>query len=400
MNLKAGYPFSLIRYGIPYNYPRLTTHEHTDVLIVGGGITGALMAYHLNKAGIDCILVDRRTIGMGSTCASTSLLQYEIDIPLYKLAEMIGEKPAVRAYKLCLDAIYSLADIAYKIKFNHFEFNQSLLFAARKKDEPGLCREFELRKKHGFRVDYLNPRKIMSRFRFDAPGAILSYDGAYTDAYMFTHALLQQSINNGLKVYDRTPVSGPVHEQKGMVFHTDEGLRITAKKVVYTTGYEATEMIGKKIVNLHSTYAVTSETIPHCNELLDKDIMLWNTADPYLYIRQTQDQRIIVGGRDVDFYTAPKRDKLIARKSRQLVQDFTRLFPHIPFKPEFSWTGTFGTTRDGLPYIGAYKRIPGTYFALGFGGNGIIFSLIAAQIATDHFKGRANVDAVLFSFDR
>src|SRR5688572_13127183 len=115
MNLHSGYPYSMIRHGLPYDYPRLEENISTEVVIMGGGISGALAAYYLINAGIDCVLIDRRTIGLGSTCSSTSLLQYEIDTPLCKLAEKIGEPGAGTAYQLCGQAIFKIADIVKKI---------------------------------------------------------------------------------------------------------------------------------------------------------------------------------------------------------------------------------------------------------------------------------------------
>jgi glycine/D-amino acid oxidase-like deaminating enzyme len=117
-------------------------------------------------------------------------------------------------------------------------------------------------------------------------------------------------------------------------------------------------------------------------------------------MRTTPDNRIIVGGRDEDFYSPEKRDELIAAKTKKLTHDFGKVFPHINFIPEFSWTGTFGSTKDGLPFIGPYKKLPNSYFALGFGGNGITFSLIAAEIIADMLTGRKTPVAKIFSFER
>jgi glycine/D-amino acid oxidase-like deaminating enzyme len=117
-------------------------------------------------------------------------------------------------------------------------------------------------------------------------------------------------------------------------------------------------------------------------------------------MRRTADGRLLIGGRDEDFYNPTRRDKLIRRKSGLLVKDFERLFPDVPFRSEFNWTGTFGTTTDGLPFIGEYKRLPHSYFALGFGGNGIVFSLIAAELIRDALLGKQSSDAAIFSFDR
>jgi len=73
---------------------------------------------------------------------------------------------------------------------------------------------------------------------------------------------------------------------------------------------------------------------------------------------------------------------------------------HIPLKPDFSWAGAFATTKDGLPYIGTIPERPNTYFALGFGGNGITFSVIAAEILRDLIQGKKNENAKLFMFNR
>lgn len=76
------------------------------------------------------------------------------------------------------------------------------------------------------------------------------------------------------------------------------------------------------------------------------------------------------------------------------------MFLDLPFKVDYSWGGTFIETDDGLPYIGSIKQLSHTYFALGYGGNGITFSQLAADILADLLLGRKNKDAEIFSFDR
>src|SRR4029434_9404128 len=71
-------------------YPPPDRDVRCDVAVIGGGVTGALTAYHLARAGAGVVVLDRRAIGCGSTSASTGLLQYEIDTPLYKLIDLLG----------------------------------------------------------------------------------------------------------------------------------------------------------------------------------------------------------------------------------------------------------------------------------------------------------------------
>lgn len=399
MILRSGYPFWLIKNGLPFTFPKLAKDLQTEVLVVGAGISGALMRYCLIKAGISCVTVDARTVGLGSTCASTSLLQYEIDVPLCKLIETVGEQRANRAYHLCNQAIEKIGKIAADLNYIDFQRRDSLYFAAFKKDVALLEREFQARSEAGFDVEYLDSATIKKQFGFSAPSAILSHHGAVVDAYAFTHRLLQHKEEWNHHIYDRTRITNVQHHKDGAIAQTQDGYTIKAKYVVYATGYEVTEMIDKKIVELKSTYAVISEQYPK-KEFWKNNTLLWSTANPYLYLRTTSDGRMLIGGRDDAFYNPTKRDALIQKKSNQLVADFKKMFPDKAFDAEFSWTGTFGETKDGLPYIGAYKPVKNSYFALGFGGNGITFSLIAAEIITDLIQGKPNKDADIFSFDR
>lgn len=398
MSLKSGYPLWLVRDGLPFTYPKLDHDIETEVVILGAGISGALARYYLVEAGIPCVTIDARTIGLGSTCASTSLLQYEIDVPLYRLTEMIGKENAERAYRLCGDAILELERITYDVGIKYFERKKSLYYAAYKKDVAWLKKEYEARKAANFAVTWLEPEEVKEQYGFDSYGGIVSELAAATNAYMLAHCLLRHKYEEET-IFDRSPVIDIKHTTRGVTLTTENGYTLKAKKLVYAVGYEVVNFIEKDIVKLLSTYAVVSEQYNERNFWKD-EVLIWNTADPYLYMRTTADNRVLVGGRDEDFHADWKRDKLIKKKTEQLKTDVDKLFPELDFKPEFSWTGTFGSTKDGLPYIGEYKGKPNGYFSLGFGGNGITFSQIGAAMIRDMILGKENPDAHLFRFDR
>lgn len=399
LNLHSGLPYSLIRYGIPFIYPSLEKDLRADVVIVGGGISGALTAYALAQEGVDVVVADARTIGLGSTAASTSLVQYEIDTPLVKLAEKIGMAKAAAAYQLSHESVEELAEICRKTGFPLFESRPSMYLASASKDVAWIKSEYEARKALGFDVQLWHPGMITRTMGFDVPAAIYSETAAQTDAYMLTHHLHQYNIKKGVSVYDRTQIVRVSRTRQQVKLITEKGYQITAKYMVVATGYEAMQYIKEPLVKLHSTYALVSENLPQQHQWY-KNCLLWETRQPYLYMRTTADNRILVGGRDEAYYSPQRRDRLIRRKSGTLVKDFAARFPHIPLVPELMWTGTFATTEDGLPFIGAYPRLKRTFFALGFGGNGITFSQLAADSIAALIKGRKSEAQKLFAFGR
>lgn len=164
-------------------------------------------------------------------------------------------------------------------------------------------------------------------------------------------------------------------------------------------GYESQEYLSKKVVDFNSSFAVVSEPFAEPN-LWYKNCLIWETARPYLYLRTTNDNRVLIGGKDEPFYNPKKRDALNRKKAAQLTRAFQTRFPDLPFRADFQWAGTFAETQDGLPYIGTVDERPHTYFVMGFGGNGIVFSMLAAEIVRDLLAGKKNQAAKLFGFER
>ena len=84
--------------------PDVAESMKCDALVVGGGITGSLVAERLTRQGLDVVLIDRELPGRGSTAASTSMLLWEIDRSLTRLTEAYGFERASRAYLASLNA--------------------------------------------------------------------------------------------------------------------------------------------------------------------------------------------------------------------------------------------------------------------------------------------------------
>ncbi len=403
MDLLSCCPFWPLKDGLPASYPPLERDVSCEVAIIGAGITGALMAWHLAEAGIATVVLDRREAAHGSTSGSTALLQYEIDLPLHRLEQRLGVVRARRAYHGCLGAVQGIGKLVKKLRLDcGFEQKGSLLLAHDRASVPGLHREFLARRAAGFDVEWWPRGQLARRSSLPQAAAIFSRPGAaaQVDAYALAYGQLDAARRRGAAVHDRTSVVRHRATSRGVELVTNRGSRVRARWLVVASGYEADQFLPERVTTLHSTYALASEPVAAFAGWPAGLPVIWETGDPYLYLRTTADHRILMGGYDEPFQDPKARDRLLEHKTTALRRRFARLFPRIPLEVATAWAGTFGRTRDGLPFIGEHPAAPRTWFALGYGGNGITYSLLAAELFRDRLTEGLTRDTDLYGFDR
>ncbi|MBL9187864.1 MAG: FAD-binding oxidoreductase [Opitutaceae bacterium] len=400
MDLISGQPFWPLRNGLIASYPALDSSVECQVAVLGAGITGALVAWHLAEAGVDVVVVDKRDVATGSTAASTCLLQYELDVPLHRLVQRVGEDHAVRAYRACHVALGTLAKIDRRLGGGHgFKRTKSLQGASRAEHVPGLRRELLLRRRHGFAVEWWSRAQLNRLSTLPYPAALHVLDAAQVDGHRLTHALLRAAAGRGARIYDRTGVTRRTTTRHGITLRTDRGPIIRARRLIVATGYETAPYLADALTQLTSTFALVTEPRDEFSGW-PGNRLIWETARPYVYLRTTDDGRALIGGYDEPGCNPRRREALLPQKTARLVRRFGQLLPEAECEVACSWAGTFAETPDGLPYIGAHPRVPHTLFALGYGGNGIVFSLIAAEIIRDLVCEGRSRDADLFRFER
>ena len=115
-------------------------------------------------------------------------------------------------------------------------------------------------------------------------------------------------------------------------------------------------------------------------------------------MRTTSDDRIVVGGCDEEFSDEKKRDALIPSKIAAIRRKLKRLLPDVETHADFAWAGSFGASSTGMPSMGVVPGARRCFAVLGYGGNGITFSTVAAQLVQRAIIGLKDPDEDLFAF--
>ncbi|MBL0940887.1 MAG: FAD-binding oxidoreductase [Gemmatimonadaceae bacterium] len=366
-----------------------------DVVVVGAGISGALCALELARDGHQVIVLDRRTPTTGSTLASTAIIQFEIDQPITRLADQIGWARAARAWQCSWNAVQSLQHLVAREHVRcGMKPRRSLYLAGDAMDARELAREFRARQRAGLHGELVDRDRLQRHFGIDRDGAILSRGSASANPVQLTAGLLRRVQQCGARIYASANVQHVSASRGGVWLEVENDRAVLANHVVFCTGYELLHDIPKPSHEIISTWAVAGDLLGAPPRWL-RNTVVWEAADPYLYLRLHGNQ-LIAGGRDERHPTRYSARDTLAPKRARIADDVHTLLPTLDFKTTHVWAGAFGNSPTALPIIDRVPGIPRGWFVAALGGNGITYSMIAAGIIRRAVRGERDPNARLF----
>jgi glycine/D-amino acid oxidase-like deaminating enzyme len=385
-------------------YPALRGHHDADVAIVGGGMTGALVAREFAAAGVSVCLVEAALVGRGSTAASSALLLQEPDQSIAGLARRYGQAASRRIWRLSHDAVRDYIGLLGRLDIRcDLEQRDAIYYAPTPDAARHLRREFDHRSRAGFEGEWLTPVAMRHRAGFAAAGAIRTSGNAQFHPYKACLGVLNAAAAAGARIFERSATTrldaGRTH-----VRVRTRGGSIDAARVVIATGYATRHfkpLAGR--FRMYGTYVLATRALTAADRraLGFGDVMIWDTERPYHYARWTADHRLLLGGGDRIVRSERQRTAQFRSATQALRGDFEALLPALAdLGVERAWDGLFAMTPDSLPYIGAHRRYPGHLFALGYGGNGMTFGFLAARMLREQWQGIRSEDHTLFRFGR
>ncbi|MDE5977581.1 MAG: FAD-binding oxidoreductase [Turicibacter sp.] len=393
------------------SYPQLAQDIKTDIVIIGGGITGALTAHYLMKQGLHCVIIEKSQIAAQATSVSTALLQYEIDLGLNQLKSLIGEQKAQHAFLFGYQAVMEISQIVKEINSDcHFSFKPCFFYTEDPRKTEEMKSECQARQSIGIHCDYFTSDTHANEFSFNFESGIYSHYGAATmNPAKFTYDLIDYNIQKGLQVFEETTIVDYNLSSRQSILTTNQDFTVTANQVIICTGYDALEWFKheKPFYTLSRSFTILTKPVDHFKGWKDECIIR-DDKEPYNYLRTYDNHSIIIGGEDLAIHdehdevaNMGERHPLALQSYHQLLRRVRRMFPKIEqIKTDGWFQGVCIDTKDGLPFIGKHPDYPGAYFNLGFGSNGILNALIGAKLISQDIIGKNPKELELFKFNR
>lgn len=342
----------------------------TEVLIIGGGISGIMCAYMLQSNGIDCMVAEAATVGSGTSRGTTAALTPQHGDIYTKLTKKYGKNTAKGYLDANLDALNRYEKLAGEFDFD-FSYKDSYIYSLNDKKRMRL--EAAIVRELGFPAEFTDttelPMKVAGAVRFPKMA-------------QFHPLKLIFSLCENLNIYENTQIKkideGKAYFSKGSV---------KAKKIVIATRFPFMNMYGLYPLKLYQkrSFVLALENAP------DIGGTYADISERGFYMRNYKDLLIVGGG---DHRTGTKNDGF------ETVRNFVS--EYLPeYSERYSWAVQDCISLDDMPYIGNYSRMLNNIYVIsGFNEWGMSSAMVAASIISDKIMGIDNKFEHIFSPDR
>lgn len=359
--------------GHSYKPAPLRSVQQYDVIIAGGGITGISTALLLAERGKRCLVLEARELCFGTTSGTTAHINTLLDTPYKTIAKNFGKENAKAVAQAVRDALQLIKSNISRFNIDcGFSEADAYLFAQNDAQDKELEQLLAATKDAGLEADLVNG--IPVPVPFTTAMRVKEQAKFHPVKYVFGLARAFEALGGG--IIQQTRVTGVENNDDGVIVETDQG-RFTAKDLVYATHIPP----GVNLLHLRCVPYRSYAMAVQLEEGAYPEDLSYDMEDPYHYYR-TQTVKgqpyLIAGGKD---HKTGEADNAAAH----FMQLESHIRKHFPVKEiSYQWSSQYFEPADGIPYIG---HLPGQqehiYVATGFGGNGMIYSSVAAVLLRD-----------------
>lgn len=346
----------------PSSFGRLDENIETDVLVIGGGITGLSVAYELLRRGRRVVVCEANSIGSGTTGGSSAHLDAHPEMMPKQLINQLGLDNAKQYVQWRLAAI----DTIHRVAQGQCDFRRLPGYQYTESDKR--CDEYrqqcDAARQLGLDAEYLDSVPISM--------AVCGYrvaDMARFDCVAYLRELSARVSEMGGKIFEGTQVESPTESNPVSLHAGDHEIRFS--DVVTATHCHfggAMHLYGLTVP--YQSYLLTARVAQPI-----EDGLYWDDSDPYFYVRRFDEQGdlILVGG--CDHHTGDGDE--VAAFER--LEDWTRK-RFVVDRFHSRWSAELFESVDGLPFIGKAPGTENVYLVTGLSGVGLTLGTAAGEL--------------------
>lgn len=369
----------------------LQSNTRADAVVVGAGIAGLSCAYELARNGRSVIVLDKGEVGNGETSRTTAHLASGLDDRYYELERLHGDDGARLAAQSHAAAIDHIAALVQRERIDcDFQRVPGYLVLGSQASVDELDRERDAAERAGLAVERVDGFKFYTSaevaLRFDAQ--------AQFHPLRYLAGLANACAAHGVRVHTHTPVAD-VQGGANPCVRTNEGLEVHCNAAIVATNTP----INDRVVIHTKQAAYRTFVIAMSVDASLADCLIWDTEDPYHYVRTWRDAAgettwLIVGGEDHKTgQPDDDEERAFARLHAWVRERFG-----IEADVRYAWSGQVLEPVDGLAFIG---RNPAdhanVYVVTGDSGNGLTHGTIAGLLIAGLIEGKPNAWEKLYA---
>ena len=361
----------------PDPYPELDGDATADVAVVGGGIAGIAVAYHLARAGSRPIVLEARTVAEAASGRNAGFLLAGVAENFVAAARRYGEGAALRIWRFTQRNQKLVREIVEREEIVcDLAWNGSSQAAGDADEWAELQRSAERLVGEGVRVRLLPEER----------SAIFLDDGELHPA-RYVRGLARAAVRLGARVHTGTRVSAVTARE----VRTGRG-RVRAGAVVVCVNAYSQHLVPLRIKPVRGQMLATA---PLPRRVFDRPAY---ANRGYRYWRQRADGSVLVGGwRDTAVEEEIGEEERTTERVQRQLEGFLR--DRVgDVAVTHRWAGTMGFSHDALPYVGALDG--GVHVNAGFTGHGMAFTTATGELLADIIGGIKRNETDLFAPDR
>jgi glycine/D-amino acid oxidase-like deaminating enzyme len=385
--------------------PRHRAPLDTQVVVVGGGLTGCACASVLAAARIPVVLLEAGRVGAGATAGAVGLDREDFDGSFEASAAAHGLRAARTMWQAMRRASLEFPAALRRLDIKCDLQPQDLLTSAGpdRAAARALRHEYDSRRAAGLEHHWVTAAELARQTAL-AGGGALRTRGLVFDPYRACLGLSSSAAARGALLFERSAVLRIRAGRKKVEVHTSAGV-IQADTVVVTTGSPDIKELRPLQRHLHRRhgYGVVTEPLPAAarRQVGQRGSVLKDLAAPPHTVRWLKEDRVLITGADQAPVAPRLQAATLVQRTGQLMYELSLLYPPVSgTRPEWAWSYTLDDTADGLPYIGAHRNFPRHLFALGLGRHGAAASWLAARLVQRLVTEQPAKGDELFAFSR